>query len=566
MTPIESIVLWVRDKPKWWQYAVTLSLKNSGTYKHRYEDIYMFALYENDICSTEDDICDSIDLDVVGYSEEQTVVALESIRNISNIGALDEDQVLRFSTSGMNIVYGDNGSGKSSYARVIKRMCLSRGDSPQIIGNIYKQKSSSSAVLDILSGGNKVEYEWTDKSVSNEYLKSIRVFDHIAADHFTAKEDELGFKPYGLYVLDDLSDVVRYVKARVDEEIQPGNGLRQLPSFSNSDVGAMIRNLSYLNDEDSIKSLCSTSTDTDRLSVLLRDIEEFKSKSLRQAIKEKSNDYDIVTVLCNHLKRLHEITTNSKINHISKLIVKLKAKMLIQKDLIESKKEKLYYEQVGSKAWTDIWDASKLFLLTHNNSCIFTFAPREVCPLCIQTISDEASTALTPYIKMIQDNSYDDVKCIEKELYEIKHKLINTRLDFDLFQSSIDVAEKYAPNIKSDIELFIDSIKKVIGNILLAIDKRDTGFITFQSIPLPVNDVIISHIDKQIKELSSVEKYNDVIRSREDEVNRVNDKIILSKCIDDVLSNLKRYKDVERYNILRKQCDSRAITNVSSEI
>jgi hypothetical protein len=53
-------------------------------------------------------------------------IILKSIHNAENINALAEKQTLSFCEKGVTIVYGDNGSGKSGYARILKGACRAR--------------------------------------------------------------------------------------------------------------------------------------------------------------------------------------------------------------------------------------------------------------------------------------------------------------------------------------------------------------------------------------------------------------------------------------------------------
>lgn len=50
--------------------------------------------------------------------------------------------MLEFATDGLTAVYGDNGSGKSSYAKILKNACLTRGETPKILPNIYEEERS----------------------------------------------------------------------------------------------------------------------------------------------------------------------------------------------------------------------------------------------------------------------------------------------------------------------------------------------------------------------------------------------------------------------------------------
>lgn len=53
-------------------------------------------------------------------------VRLTAIRDVANVNRLANEQQLTFEPSGVTVVYGNNGSGKSGYARLIKRMVRTR--------------------------------------------------------------------------------------------------------------------------------------------------------------------------------------------------------------------------------------------------------------------------------------------------------------------------------------------------------------------------------------------------------------------------------------------------------
>src|SRR5690606_10908670 len=48
---------------------------------------------------------------------------INSLGSIHNCGQLASDQVLHFAVDGITVIYGDNGCGKSSYCRMLKKVC-----------------------------------------------------------------------------------------------------------------------------------------------------------------------------------------------------------------------------------------------------------------------------------------------------------------------------------------------------------------------------------------------------------------------------------------------------------
>ena len=51
------------------------------------------------------------------------VVSLGALHGLSNVNALAPGERLSFGKTGLTVIYGDNGAGKSGYARVLKQPC-----------------------------------------------------------------------------------------------------------------------------------------------------------------------------------------------------------------------------------------------------------------------------------------------------------------------------------------------------------------------------------------------------------------------------------------------------------
>jgi ABC-type enterochelin transport system ATPase subunit len=53
-------------------------------------------------------------------------VSLSKLYNLKHVNALQPGETLTFQKSGLTVIYGDNGAGKSGYARVLKQACRAR--------------------------------------------------------------------------------------------------------------------------------------------------------------------------------------------------------------------------------------------------------------------------------------------------------------------------------------------------------------------------------------------------------------------------------------------------------
>jgi hypothetical protein len=84
-------------------------------------------------------------------NRDQGEVHLRQMHSVRHVNALAADQRLTLHRVGLTIIYGDNGSGKSGYARVLKRACRAR-----VVGRV---EESGTALYPSPTGGRSGFHE-----------------------------------------------------------------------------------------------------------------------------------------------------------------------------------------------------------------------------------------------------------------------------------------------------------------------------------------------------------------------------------------------------------------------
>ena len=123
---LEDILEWSRDRPGWLRDALRRLLVGG-------------ELSDRDIDELEE-ICLGNGGESFPLSDEHIApqrlagkpVAITGLRDPLGVNALARGQGLTFAASGLTIVYGDNGSGKSGFVRVLKSACRSRDEKTAI--------------------------------------------------------------------------------------------------------------------------------------------------------------------------------------------------------------------------------------------------------------------------------------------------------------------------------------------------------------------------------------------------------------------------------------------------
>ena len=153
-------------------------------------------------------------------SKDSTSLVL--IGTIKNVDQLPSDQVIPFGSSpGLTIVYGNNGTGKSGYARVIKKACRARGAPPIIRQNAFAPPNSAkaSAAITFRTAGANVSSMWLDGTIADARLSNVFVFDAACAEHYISEDSAAAFTPHGLDVLAKLASTCDAVRVSIQKDI-----------------------------------------------------------------------------------------------------------------------------------------------------------------------------------------------------------------------------------------------------------------------------------------------------------------------------------------------------------
>ncbi|MFT5760844.1 MAG: energy-coupling factor transporter ATP-binding protein EcfA2 [Alteromonadaceae bacterium] len=261
MKPIEKVVEWVnKDKPLWWRHAIRLALQHGELNNDHLN--YLFIMAQMEFRLLEQDPQYKINVTPVlatGFGHENVPVNLLGLSNVKNVSALVDNKELTFSETVMTAVYGDNGAGKSSYAKILKLACLTRGNVPDIMTNIFSPSTTTSEATLTIKVGNSTSktLRWQKEASPNAELKSIRVFDSHSAIHYVTKEDNINYKPAEIRLVDELTKACQAIKDITNKELNNNN-----TSFilSNLNVGtkanAFLQSLTLITTTDEIDAHC----------------------------------------------------------------------------------------------------------------------------------------------------------------------------------------------------------------------------------------------------------------------------------------------------------------------
>ena len=140
------------------------------------------------------------EMHIPGGADGTSSVSLKRISALTNVGRIPSDQEMVFGNApSLTVIYGENGAGKSGYARVIKRACRARGKSQEIKPNAFAAEPTApaTAMIECCVGTVDTPVEWKDGAPADSSLGNIFVFDSFSAHAHVGNDGPACFKPRG---------------------------------------------------------------------------------------------------------------------------------------------------------------------------------------------------------------------------------------------------------------------------------------------------------------------------------------------------------------------------------
>jgi energy-coupling factor transporter ATP-binding protein EcfA2 len=347
-------------------------------------------------------------------------VSLVSIAEAEGVNNLAPDQTLSFEEKGMTIIYGDNGAGKSGYARILKRACRAR-HAGKIEPNIYAQQppAHASAKMTFSIGGTAQPPEtWQDGDHPHPTLSAVSVFDSDCASVHIKEKNEVAFRPFGLDVPDELASVCQAVKdALAGEQKQLEKAKSPLflkPAWKETTLVG--KALAALRHDTDIQKLEALATLTEDESARLERLKEDLSKNPAKASAEQTLKADNIQRLYSAITLAEQKTADKPLMAVAAAVrdaaSKRKAAQLAAQKAFSGEP----LEGVGGDVWRSLWDAARRYStqVAYKTQPFPPTADDALCVLCQQPLVAEALARMTRFEEFIKKDTERQAQDAEK--------------------------------------------------------------------------------------------------------------------------------------------------------
>ena len=464
-TVLETVLEWSTTRPGWQRDALRRIVRKGGLDDNDIKELVVLCKDGRLHPSTAATVKPLERSHLPANPGAADAIALLAIKEVVGANNLAPSQTLEFCPTGLTVIYGDNGAGKSGYGRLLKRACRARHSGP-IEPNIYAPQPTGPAKATVVYsvGGSPQQPEtWQDRQKPHPQLSAISVFDsNCAAVHLEGKND-VAFRPFGLDVPDELAGACQRVKDTLIEEQKALERARhplflQPPWKVSTNVGKVVGILSHLIDPKIVAALATlTPADRDRLAQLKEDL----AKDPAKAAAEQKLRADAIKRTLDVVASIETQLSDTTIERVAALARDAKGKREAARLAAERAFSGEQLSHVGGAAWRALWDAARRYSTeaAYPGHAFPAVAEGSACVLCQQPIAPEAASRMTRFESFIQDDTERQAQEAEKLATEAVKRLAAHQIGTRYILPNLKHLELHSANTAQEVRRFIASAR-----------------------------------------------------------------------------------------------------------
>lgn len=417
-------------------------------------------------------------------------VTLLAVTEVRHVNALATKGALTFSPTGLTVIYGANGSGKSGYARVLKQVCFARDKREKVLPNTNlpaDRVGIPSADLLGSIGGVDTPVTWVNNEQSATILDRVAVFDHTCARAFLDNEGSFAYAPAGLDILADLGAACVRMRARLQKDIEDAAPnilpLRDLASRTSTVAGKIAAAVPTGVSEAQVIAAAGLSKEqAERLETVIRAIAAPDPAAQAAALRHQALRIGVISAaITSALERVSE----EKVSHLKGLIAasnEAKAAAELAAKVFHERPGQL--SGTGSEPWRAMFEAARTFAVTSEPVKAFPHLHiGDVCPLCQHALDEPAvarlvefETFVTGKVQRAADEARETAAVAFRQVRE-------ANVDLGLSPAVLAELKGFSEDLVGQCETFQQSLKDRLAAILKAAGKG-----TWDAIPQVVPD------------------------------------------------------------------------------
>ncbi len=405
--PLEQeVVRWAATRPSWQQYLLCRIARGDTLGDSDYKQVVEAILASDDF---EDEQLSIEDLPVTVEGDD--AVRLDSIADPKHVNALESAQPLTFALDGITVIYGDNATGKSGFARLLKLIARARHQE-EILSDVFRDtgQDEPSACVTVRIGDSEESLDGPISSLPE--LQRMLFYDGECGNAYIRTESDFPYRPSAFFVMDRLIEACTAVRRLIDARLAENSTSKKIlpvvdDLVSDTAAGWFLSNLSanssFENLDALIDSFEKSAETVDNLREQEARLVAGDTSQERQRLNRTAEKLDSVAT---HLKKVQTalgVDAMSELKTLRDRVQTLDEATSVLAQAFESEP----FAGVGTSVWEELWEAARRFSESHAypGGTFPVISSDSRCVLCQQTLAAEGRDRLSRFDEFVKNDT-----------------------------------------------------------------------------------------------------------------------------------------------------------------
>lgn len=335
-------------------------------------------------------------------AEEPLVIT--KLSEVSGVNALVAGAVIE-PHAGLTILFGENGTGKTGYARVFKALAGSR-TADVILGDIgATAEIPQSAKVEYLLGDTAEVFEWDGEQGQAPFTR-ISIFDSPSVNFHVDDELEYVYVPTVLALFNHVVAAIKTVQSKIDAtivELVAGSStlLNRFPK--DSGVYPLIETLGASTDLDALKAKASNDPQIEeKINALRKAVASLEANTVGEQLTSRQRSERVLT----QAVALSDTLVNFQVDAYNDLVAK---RSQLQKDYKAFRNALFSAARLPAEP-EETWEALVESAAEYEAHLVNSGVHEDTrCPYCRQTLNADAAELLGKYSDYLADKISADI-------------------------------------------------------------------------------------------------------------------------------------------------------------
>lgn len=475
MTAYEDVLRWAEDRP-WWQQKVLARIAGGEAIAEREHVEIARSLLEEPESPPNGGWFTQLEPPQATRDESVRILA---VRGLKNVNRLAEDQKLTFAPEGLTVVFGNNGSGKSGYARVIQSMVRAR-HRVDILPDVFAETTEPQSGELVYSVGA------TPCTVSlgqspNPDISRVAFYDEHCGDTYLTAEAEISYQPSAVRLLKDLATVCGGVRRVINDWKLEASQPCLLPEVDeNGSAQVFLRSLKGSTSDEELAAATACPSDVDeRLRTQVQEVARLRATDPAKEERRLTKLANAYAMVANHLVGIDNVIGADAQQDLDELVKNAAA----TQEAAEAASRSMFAEEplsaVGTGIWKKLWYAAEQYskVVYHDQSFPHT-ADGALCVLCHQALDADAVDRFERFRQFMTDTTAQEAEDAQRRLANFRSDIDELMIQTPQLSSEIAILEQNEESIVRSLQSILEAMQARKSALLKGEESKPVSVVT----------------------------------------------------------------------------------------